>query len=299
MNDTDHALAVASHHSAEEILAHAKFPLARTRFIDGILALYEGETFLTRLMGEAARGVIFLVILCLDAGHDPDDEATWLTLKRLKQQMAQYGLSSPRHIENTVALLAHNGFVESVPSQRDRRLRLLTPTAKMLSHDRDWLAANYRPLQVMFPDPGYGAVTQRDPAFRRALRRTAMGFLGHGAQILGGNPDMMLFHARDAGVLILFKLAQMAGAPDGRAVALDHKHIGARFGVSRTHVQKILQDAARAGLVAVSGRGGRSVALTPRMGRALDRFTAESMSGHDMLFNIAQHQVTAARRMAS
>src|SRR5438270_6274989 len=103
-----------SHHSPEEILAHPRFAIARARFVDAILALYEGDPFLTRLMGEAARGVIFLVILCLDAGYEADDQATWLTLKRLKQQMAQYGLSSPRHIESTVALLVHNGFVESI-----------------------------------------------------------------------------------------------------------------------------------------------------------------------------------------
>ena len=299
MSDTDHAFAVAGHHSPEEILAHDRFAVARARYVDAILALYEGDAFLTRVMGEAARAVIFLVILCLDAGYDPDDRATWLTLKRLKQQMAQYGLSSPRHIESTVALLVHNGFLESIPSQRDRRLRLLTPTARMLSHDRDWLAANYLPLQLMFPDPGYGAVMQRDPAFRRALRRIAMGFSGRGAEILGGNPDMMLFLARDAGVLILFKLAQMAGASDGSAVELDYKDIGARFCVSRTHVQKILQDAARAGLVAVSGRGGHFVALTPRIWRALDRFAAEGMSGHDMLFNLARRQVETTSRIAS
>jgi len=196
---SDRARAGIAYHSAEDILAHPKFPLARGRYIDAILALYEGDAFLTRLMGEAARGVIFLVILCLDAGYDPDDEATWLTLKRLKQQMAQYGLSSPRHIENTVALLIHDGFLESIPSQRDRRLRLLTPTAKMLSHDGDWLAANYLPLELMFPEPGYEAVMQRDPAFRRALRQVAMSFFAHGAQILGGNPDIMLFDEVTAG----------------------------------------------------------------------------------------------------
>ncbi|MES5484541.1 hypothetical protein QMZ05_17430 [Bradyrhizobium sp. INPA03-11B] len=155
---------------------------------------------------------------------------------------------SPRHIETLVALLIHNGFLESILSQRDGRLRLLTPTAKLLSHDRDWLAANYLPLQLMFPDPGYGEVMRYHPEVRRALRRTAISVSGHGAQVLGGSPDMMLF-----GILMLFKLALMAGTPDGRAVELDYKDIGARFGVSLTHVQKIVQDAARG-----TGRGDRS-----------------------------------------
>jgi len=283
----DHAFALPGHHASEEILAHSRFGIARQRFVDAVLALYEGDAFLIRLTVEAARQVVFGMIVRLDAGSDPDDPVTWPTLGLLKRQMAQFGLSSPRRIESLAALLVHNGFLESVPSQRDRRQRMLRPTAKMLSADRDWLVANYLPLQVMFPDPGYDGVMQRDPAFHRALCRVAMSFFGHGAQILGGNPDIMLFLQRDAGTLVLFRLAQLSGVPDGRDVELDYKQTAARFGVSRTHVQKIVQDAAAAGLVTAHGR---LVGLTPRLWRALDRFIAESMSGNDMLFNLARRQ---------
>jgi len=286
-------------HSPEEILAHHKFPLARERFIGAVLALYEGDAFLTRLTVEAARQVVFGVIVRLDAGCDPDDPATCPTLGLLKQQMAQFGLSSPRRIESLVALLVHNGFLESIPSLRDRRQRLLRPTAKMLAADLDWLVVNYLPLQVMFPDPGYGGVMHRDPVFHRTLCRVAMSFFGQGAQILGGNPDIMVFLERDAGTLILFKLAEMAGAANGGTVAFDYKEVGARFGVSRTHVQKIVQDAARAGLITATGRGNRFVTLTPRAWRALDRFIAESMSGNDLLFRIAQRQPEGSARRAT
>lgn len=291
-------MAVSSHHSPEEILAHQKFPVARERFVEAVLALYEGDALLTRLMVEAARQVTFSAILSLDASHDPDDPATWPTLGLLKQQMSVYGLSSPRRIESLVALLVHNGYLKSISSRHDRRLRILSPTAKMLATDRDWWAANFLPLQVMFPEPGYGSVMQRDPAFHRALRRVAMRFFARGAEVLGGNPDMMLFLGRDAGVLVLFQLARMAGAPDGRAVEPDYNGIGARFGVSRTHVQKIVQDAARAGLFQVAGRGGR-ILLMPAVWRAMDRFIAESMSGNDMLFNAARREMAAAVRIAS
>jgi len=278
-----------------EILAHPRFAVARACFVDGILALYEGDALLTRLMGEAARGVIFLVLVCLEAGHDEDDPSTWLTLGRLKQQLEPYGLSSPRHIEGLVSLLVHNGFLESIPSQSDRRLRFLRATGKMLSVDHDWLVANYQPLQSMFPDPGYDEVLRRDPAFRRVLRRVAIDSLANGARILGGNPEIMMFHERDAGILILFNLAQLAGGPDGRPAEFDYKETGARFGVSRTHVQKILQDAESAGLLAITGRGRRCVSLTPAIWAALDRFTAESLSGHDLVFAIAKRGIAHAR----
>lgn len=287
----DHARAGIAYHSAEEILAHPRFAAARAAYVDAVLALYEGDAFLTRLMVEAARQLVFSIIACLDAGSDPDDPATLPTLALLKQQMTQYGMSSPRRIESLVGLLVHKGFLQSIPSSRDARRRVLRPTAKMLSTDQDWLAAHFLPLHVMFPDPGYGAVMARDPKFHRALRRVTMGFFAHGAMILAGNPDMLVFFERDAGTLVLFRIVQIAGAPDGRAVEFDSARTGTRFGISRTHVQKILQDAARTGLLEVSGRGGRRVTLLPRVWRALDRFIADSMSGHDMMFNIAKREL--------
>ena len=99
----------------------------------------------------------------------------------------------------------------------------------------------------------------------------AIGFLGHGTQIMAGNPAMMLFLTRDAGVTILMKIIQIAGRGDGPC-ELSHEEIGTSFGVSRTHVRKILQDGVKQGLFALSGRGHRLVEITPVMWQAFDRF---------------------------
>jgi hypothetical protein len=213
----------------------------------------------------------------------------------LKKQAAQFKLSSPRRIEDLVARLIDSGFLASIPSKLDCRVRLLTPTPKMLATDQDWLAAHHLPLQMLFPDPGYAQVLQRDPSFQRAQRLVATGFSGRGAELLAGNPAMMLFLTRDAGVMILIKLIQMAGAAEGCRLEVSHQDIGARFCVSRTHVGNVLQDAEQAGLVALSGPGRRFVELKPAVWRAFDRFVAENMSEHDLLFQIALRQMRSAR----
>jgi hypothetical protein len=110
---------------------------------------------------------------------------------------------------------------------------------------------------------------------------------------MASNQAMMLFLSRDAGILILMKLFQMAGVGNARAQqGISYADIGLRFGVSRTHVRKTLQDAERAGLVRLSGRGGRFVELMPSVRQAFARFVADSMSGHDLLFQIAMEQMT-------
>ena len=294
MSESTQPLA-GDHHSPEEILAHPRFAAARTAFVDAVLGLYEGDAFLNRLLLEASRQIIFNMIVQLYFGYDEADPATWPTMRALKQQMTTFGLSSPRRIEDLVARLVHFGYLESVASPHDGRVRILTPTAKMIALDQDWLTALYRPLQVMFPDPGYSEVIKRDPVFQRTQRLVALGFAAHGSSILAGNPDIMLFMNRDAGMTILTKLVQMLYAADGSDVEkLSYSDIGARFGVSRTHVRSILQDAEQAGLVALTGQGGRLVELKPAVLKAFDRFLADSMSGHDLLHRLALGRIASA-----
>jgi hypothetical protein len=278
--------------SSDEILAHPRFAAARAAFVDAVLAFHEGDQFHNRLLVEAMRQVTFNLIVSLHLRHDTSDRTTWPTPRRLKDELKIFGLASPRRIDALVARLVHHGYVESRPEEQDGRMRILNPTDKMMALDRDWLAYQYVPLQVMFPDPGYAEPLARDPAFQRAQRLVALGFSGKGAEIMASNAPIMRFMNRDAGVLVLIKLVQMSAAVDA-AEGLSYADIGARFGVSRTHVRTLLEDAAQHGDVSLTGRGGRLVELKPSIVQAFDRFLADSMSGHDLLYQLARERMHA------
>ena len=49
---------VPPHHSAEEILSHPRFPFARDEFLKAMLALYEHDPFLNRLLLEEVCGEV-------------------------------------------------------------------------------------------------------------------------------------------------------------------------------------------------------------------------------------------------
>jgi hypothetical protein len=300
MHEPYRPFADVQYRSSDEILAHPLFVSARIAFVDAVLALYEDDPFLTRMLLEAGRYVTFSVIMCFHARYDGTDRSTWPTMSRLKEAMAQFGLSSSRRVEALVARLVHSGFLEMVTSKQDRRVRIPTPTERMLAQDRDWLAAHYLPLHILFPDPGYGPMIQRDPTFQMAQRLVSTDFFGRGATILASNPGIMLFLSRDAGVMILIKLIQMTQiANEGFEEGLSYADIGARFGVSRTHVRAVLHDAEHAGFVHLSGRGGQLVQLTPAVMQAFDRFVADSMSGHDLMFQIALKTMTGNQASTS
>ncbi len=275
-------------HSSEEILAHPRFPRARDEFVKAILALYEHKPFLNRLLLEASRTVVVCVIMCLHSRYDQADRATWPTLRLVADSMVEQGLASPSRVQDLVSRLIKTGYLEARAAPRDRRVRILTPTKKMIAQDQDFLVSHHLPLQIMFPEPGYALIMKRDPAFQLKQRLVSRDLFALGAQILAGNPIMMLFQGRDAGVMILIKLIELSKAYGGAApLKVSYSDLGGRFGVSRTHVRKLLEAAEELDLVRLTKADGQFVELLPPVLQAFDRLVADAMSGFDLCYQLA------------
>jgi len=275
-------------HSTEEILAHPRFVLARDEFVKAMLALYEHKPFLNRLLLEASRTVLMTVIMCLHARYDEADRATWPTLRLVADSMAGHGIASASRVHDLVSRLVKTGYLEQRAAPQDRRVRILIPTKKMIAQDQDFLVSHHLPLQILFPDPGYAPIMTRDPAFQLKQRLVSRDLFALGAQILAGNPIMMLFQGRDAGVMILIKMIQLAKIEGGAApLKVSYSDLGGRFGVSRTHVRNLLEAAEKMDLVRLTKAGGQSVELLPPVVQAFDRLVADAMSGFDLCYQLA------------
>jgi DNA-binding MarR family transcriptional regulator len=277
-----------AHRSREEILAHPQFAAARNAMLDAMLGLYEHDPFLNRLLLEAGRNVVFTVVMCLHARSDAADPATWPTLRLLKREMAGFGLASPRRIADLVSRLVKTGYLEQRPAAVDRRIRILSPTEKMIEQDLDWLESHYVPLQLLYPKPGYGPIMQRDRKFQQTHRLVAASLFPYAAQLLARNPLMVQFMVREAGMMILIKLLQLAGSGKESTAQISYSDIGARFGVSRTQVGNLLQEAEQQGLMRLTRGRGHLVQLTPPLIEAFDAFIADTMAGHDLVYQLAQ-----------
>jgi DNA-binding MarR family transcriptional regulator len=283
--------------SVDEILAHPHFRAARNAMVREMLGLYENDVFLNRLLLEVGRNLVFVVIMCLDARYDESDRSTWPTLRAVTRAMAGFNLASPRRVADLVSRLIKTGYLEQVLAHRDRRVRLLRPTQKMIAQDQDWLVSHYAPLQVLFPKPGYARIMQRDPDFQRAQRLVSASFFPYAAQTMARHPSMMQFMVREGGIMIVIKLIELAGPDADTSRKIVYSDIGARFGVSRTQVRKLLQEAEKAGLVRLTQEGGRFVQLTPALIEAFDRFIADTMVGHDLMYKLALRGEAAANAM--
>lgn len=283
--------------SVDEILIHPRFPAARAAMVRQMLGLYEHTAFLNRLLLEVGRNLVFVVIMCLDARYDEDDRGTWVTLAAVNRAMTAFNLASPRRVVDLVSRLIKTGYLEQVRAPRDRRIRLLRPTQKMIAQDQDWLRSHYAPLQILFPKPGYGRILQRDPAFQRMQRLVSASFFPYAAQTMARHPVMLQFMVREGGIMIVIKLIDLTVTSGDSRRKIVYSDIGARFGVSRTQVRKLLQEAEASGLVRLSRENGNFVELMPALIEAFDRFIADTMVGHDLMYKLAQRGEAAAKAM--
>ncbi len=281
-----------SYRSEQEILANSRFPVARDALIDAMLKIYEHDPHLNRLLQEAGRNVLFVIIMCLNARYDENDRATWPTMQLVTRSAAAQGVSSPRRIHNLVMHFVSADYIELRGSSRDRRTRLVTPKPKMIAQDQDWLASHYLPLQILYPDPGYDLVMRRDPAFQIAQRLVASGFFSMSANLLAHHADIVRFMTREAGLMTLMKLMEIDRNGALRR-GVSFADIGARFGASRTQVRKILQDAASVGFLQFSTDDRPIIRLTAKLYEAFDRFLAAGMSGHDLIYQLAAQTMSA------
>jgi hypothetical protein len=272
----------ATHRTPEEILSHPRFAAARTAYIRGLFALYENNQFMSRLLIEATRSVVFFTALVIYADYDPIDRSTWPTIGLLKQTIQPYGLSTARRVDGLVAQFVDAGYLTLAMTAADRRVRILTPTKKMIDHDLEWLAVHYRPLRVMFPETGYDPPMRHDPTFQKALRKICREFAAYAAQLMAANPSVMFFMERDAGTMILLKLLDRSEAEGAAQVSFSD--LADRFGVSRTHIRNTINEAEKRSLLQCTQR---AITLAPSLVAAYDRFLADTMSGHDIMFKMA------------
>jgi hypothetical protein len=165
----------------------------------------------------------------------------------------------------------------------------------MRAHDMDWRAATYAPLAFLYPEHDYGRVLRRDPEFHLVHRRTGIALLPLGAKLMASLPDTMFYFDRAGGVVVIAALLHEALAQDDRGdTAVPYAHVGDRFGLSRTHVRKLLIAAEEAGLVKLHAKGGRRVEILPRLWASHRYGTGCGMYIGDIGYLMTIRQISAA-----
>jgi hypothetical protein len=270
--------------TADEILAHPRFADARRAHVDALVELFAGDRFVTRMMADA--GVITLrgFLASFHAAYDENDRTTWATPGQLQKLIVERGLASARRLDDLMARFRQARYVLSVVSPIDNRVRILTPTERLLAHDRAHLAAYHRFLHELYPERGYDWTLRQDPRVQLAIRKAGFYALPQALTFIR-HASIMTFLARDAGYLAFLLVAQAELSDSNRRPSFTS--MSDDLGVSRTHIRNLFVEAEDAGYVRLGRKRSRQVEIMPPLWEADDRFVADVQAGQDAIAQIA------------
>ncbi|WP_202308881.1 hypothetical protein [Mesorhizobium sp. L-8-10] len=269
--------------SAETIAAlaaHPRFDEAIRLVAAGMVRLHRGNRLVSTLVSDRGRFVIGYLCVYLhyfgDDGHGPG-----LTTSRMRALCVEQKLCSGNRAEAVLALMRLAGYLAAAPASADRRMRLLVPTDRLLSSLRERWANQFEAMRRVLPEGDRALAALGRPEFTPAfVRHLSIRFFA-GFRLLDQAPDLELFMERNAGIVVLLHLA-LTGAQSGPfppegPIPVSISAIAARFGVSRSHVRKLLRDAGDAGLIHRPDADGSHIGLSPRLVKAVRVFLAAAL----------------------
>jgi hypothetical protein len=260
------------------LAAHPRFDEAIRLVAAGTVRLHRGNRLLNTLVSDRGRFVIGYLAVYLHHFGGNDGQDPGLTVSRMRALCVEQKLCSGNRAEAVLALMRLVGYLAAAPASADRRVRLLVPTDRLISSLHERWANQFEAMRRVLPEGDRALAALHRPEFTPAfVRQLSLHFLA-GFRLMHQAPDLELFMERDAGIVVLLDLA-LAGPPAGffppeDPIPVSISAMASRFGVSRSHVRKLLRDAGDAGLIHRLDADGSHVGLSPRLVGAVRDFLA-------------------------
>jgi AraC-like DNA-binding protein len=257
----------------EALLAHPEFPEAMRAIAAGLVTLYGGGNRLfNAVVTDRWRYLMGLFALYLHFGSRPGDPRFGLTAARMRSLCEQHRICSPGRAETTLVVMRFFGLLAPAPNETDRRLRRLVPSERLIAWYRARCAFMLDATAKLLPEGAQALVALPSAEFfARFIRQLAETFF-NGFRYVDHAPDAGIFIQRSAGAGILMQLMLSGDPGDGfpprRPVSISLSELARKFGVSRVHVRRLLNDSVSGGLLERTGAHGESFLVLPRLADA-------------------------------
>jgi hypothetical protein len=264
--------------AVQAIEAHPRFSAAQRMIAAGSIAYYRGNRVLNLMVTDRARFLIGIFAIHLHHVSRPGDPRSGLTLSRIKAICAEHRICSPGRAEAMLALMRMLGYLASARSEEDRRLHRLVPTDALLGLHRERLGFTLEAVAHLLPEGAQALADLRSRDFLTCfVSHIARPYLA-GCYFIDQIPELRLFLERNAGLLILFSimLAGEAGDsfPPHGPVSILPATLARQFGVSRSHVRRIVQEAINTSLLERDGTIPDRYRTLPALNDAFAHFMA-------------------------
>lgn len=254
----------------QKMLAMPEFEHACAAAARGAVALTNSNAAIARAFRDSAKSFYAMFVMILDA-RGP------VTLASLQALAAELGFASRGRAAAMMMYLRIIGYLERCTHQPNGRSVGFKASDKLIAVHDEFMRNELTAAARIEPDARPIVERLSDTEFRRAYVRQ-MG-LGVVRVVRGPRSPTSLFADRDAGLATLYQIALSgSGYPAREPVQLSLSELARKQGVSRSHVSRLLRDAAAAGLMRQERNGAWTI-LEP-LREALMRLHALSFVGH-------------------
>ena len=230
---------------------------------------FSDNVLLNKVVTEAWRFEMLVYTLYLHDTRNPDDPATGLTVANLTRICAAQKVASRGRVLAILGIMQIAGYLHRRRSKIDARIVHLEPSAAFMEIVEGW---NQRILQIIDAIDDTGELANAHVAVPRLgadMRTLGAERLLQGWKLLDPFPEVNHFVTRDGGWMLLLSCVAAALQPSSgeeiAPVALELGSFGKRFGVSRSHLRRVLEGAYDAGLLDLPPRNGQEIVLSPRL----------------------------------
>jgi hypothetical protein len=254
------------------VRGHPLYLETARRMAVSALEAHAREDLATRwLLKDLGRTSTYTTLAMLDALPEP------MTAARLARGLAATGVASRGRVIAFVAYAEQTGRIVVAPGEAAWAQRPLILTQAFYEPLRRRFEATFRAMALIAPEAGEGArLVASDDGVRRANRVLAMLLVARPELgVHTADPLRRIFMMRDAGMRLLQHFVAHRPADGERLLeggAFSRSDLSRRYGVSRTHINRMIADAEAAGLVTLP-RPDR-IAFSPALADALEAFYA-------------------------
>jgi DNA-binding MarR family transcriptional regulator len=227
------------------LVEHPRFIEAARQSARTAVARHVGNPQISRTFKDMRRVMYGVFVLYCDARGE-------LTLSTIREVCAELGFVSPGYAAALLVRLRVMGFITRDPNVSDKRVRRYIPSPSMKQAFIALLGNELLSFGIIEPE-AFGAVEAlKDPDVFHFFALT--GGRGLARIVKNGEPGQLhMFAVRDVGIAILHEIA-LSGAEDDTyppkgPVRMAVAPLARKFGVSRSHVLRLLREAEKQGLL--------------------------------------------------
>jgi hypothetical protein len=232
-------------------------------------AYFADNIVLNRVVTEAWRFEMLVYLLYLHDGWTASDPRSGLTVANLQRICAEQKCASRGRVQAILGLMRVARYLRRAAPEADRRIVRLAPSEGFVGIVEGW---NNRILQIIdaaMPEAMLAESHRRHERFGWRMRWHGAQTLLGGWKLLEPFPEVEHFVSRDGGwMLLLSCVCESLRLGEGREiapVAVNLHEFGARFGVSRSHLRRLLESAHGTGLLEAAPQNGARILLSSRL----------------------------------